>query len=188
MPSDKRPMMLKVGDTTFDKIQAFYIDPEKYPLTDKVEEIRLRWVTVINLLQKAYSKVKIANMLEKQYGISQAQAYIDIRNSENTFGNVMRTEKEAYKSMWLEWTKDYLKRARQKGDMKAEGKALDLLAKYGDLDADSLDFNPEKLENVEIQINLPKGMHELFMKFISSGVVDLNDFNATEIDYEDVPE
>jgi hypothetical protein len=188
MAKDKRQMMVKIGDSTFDKIQAYYIDPELYPLTDKVEEIRLRWVTVVQLLQKAYSKVKIANMLEKQYGISQAQAYIDIRNAENTFGNVMKTEKEAYRAMWLEWTKDYLKRARRDRDMKAEGKALDLLAKYGDLDADSLDFNPEKLENVEIQINLPKGMHELFMKFINSGVVDLNDFNATEIDYEDVSE
>jgi len=32
MASDKRSMMVKVGDSTFDKIQAFYVNPDSFPL------------------------------------------------------------------------------------------------------------------------------------------------------------
>jgi len=101
MAKDKRPMMVKIGDSTFDKIQAFYIDPEKYPLSTTLEKIRQRWIVVMTLQLKVYPKWKIANMLEKDFGLSQAQAYIDIRNAENIFGNVIKTDNEAFKTMWL---------------------------------------------------------------------------------------
>ena len=103
MASKKRPMALIKSDSTFDKIQAFYIDPETYPLTETQEVIRQRWVYVCSLLLKAYPKFKIANMLEKDHNLSTAQAYLDIRNAENVFGDIMRTDNEAFKIMWVEW-------------------------------------------------------------------------------------
>lgn len=183
---NKRPMQIKMGDSTFDKIQAYYIDPERFPLSETLEEIRQRWIRVVAMQLKVYPKFKIVNMLVKDYGISESQAYIDIRNAENIFGNVIKTDNEAFKSMWIEWTKDYLKRSRQKNDRKSEGKALDLLAKYGGLDSDSLEFNPEKLLVKEIQMVLPKEIQELFLAFVGKGVVDLNAFDATEVDFEEV--
>lgn len=184
--NDKRPMMLKIGDSTFDKIQAFYIDPEKYPLSPTLEEIRKRWIVVTTLMLKVYPKWKIANMLEKDFGLSQSQAYIDIRNAENIFGNVIKTENEAFKAMWVEWTKDLLKRARQSGDKKTEAKALDLLAKYGGLADDQMEFNPEKLENKEIKIVMDKKLQGLLFDMVSKGVADFNSLNVTDIDFEDV--
>lgn len=182
----KRPMALKVGDSTFDKIQAFYINPDLHPLSETHEAIRKRWVLVVNLLLSAFSKIKIANMLERDYGISQAQAYQDIKNAENIFGDITKTEHEAYKAMWMEWTKDFLKRSRQKGDRKSEGKALDLLAKYGDLEKDVLEFNAEKLENKELKLVVPKAQMDVLIQMISKGVVDFNALNVTDVEFEDV--
>lgn len=186
MADKKRPMLMKIGDTTFDKIKAFYINPEEFPLSDKLEEIRLRWVAITNFTAKAYSKIEIANMLKRDYGISQAQAYIDIRNAENIFGSVSGTSNDAFKAMWIEWTKDYLKRCRQKNDRNNEAKALALLGQYGDLDKDELEFNPEKLENKELVLNIPKEQLEILEKLTNSGVANFNNLKVIDIEFEEV--
>lgn len=186
MAKTKRKMLIKRGDSTFDKIQAFYVDPEHYPLSEKLEEIRKRWIYVMSLQLRAYPKFKIANMLEKDFGLSQPQAYIDIRNAENVFGNITKTESEAFKVMWVEWTKDLLKRAIQKKDLKAEAKALDMLAKYSDLNQDPAEFNPEKLENVEISFKIPKAYLPFLKQHQNQGVDDFNLTEPLDIDYEDI--
>ena len=186
MADKKRPMLVKMGDTTFDKIKAFYINPEEFPLSDKLEEIRMRWLAISNFSSKAYGKIEIANMLKRDYGISQAQAYIDIRNAENIFGTVTATESNAFKAMWIELTKDYLKRCRQKNDRVNEAKALALLAQYGDLDKDELEFNPEKLENKELVLNIPKEQLEILEKLTNSGVANFNNLKVIDIEFEEV--
>jgi hypothetical protein len=135
---------------------------------------------------KVYPKWKIANMLEKDYGISQSQAYIDIRNAENIFGSVIKTDNEAFKAMWVEWTKDLLKRARQSNDKKTEAKALDLLAKYGGLADDVLEFNPDNLENKEIQIVIDVKVLAVLKDMVETGTVDFNKLNVTDIDFKDI--
>lgn len=182
----KRPMLIKTGDSTFDKIQAFYIDPEHYPLSDTHENIRLRWALVVNLQLKSYSKIKIANVLERDYGISQAQAYLDIRNAGNMFANVFQTDEKVFKAMWIEWATDYLKRSKQSRDLKSEGKALDLLGKYGDLDTESLEFNPEKFENKEIHINMNKDLQRKLVEMLGKGVVDFNSLDVTDVDHQEI--
>lgn len=184
MAKDKRPMLIKIGDSTFDKIRAFYINPEGYPLSPTHEEVRKRWVLAVNLTLKAYSKIKIANMLVKDFGVCQAQAYIDIRNAQNIFGDIVKTEQSIFKAMWTEWATDFLKRSKQQKDLKAEGKALDLLAKYGISEEKDLDFNPEKLENKEIKIVLPKKLQEALSSMIGKGVVDFNNLDVTDVDFE----
>jgi len=181
-----RAMIIKTGDSTFDKIQAFYIDPEHYPLTDKLEEIRIRWALVVNLQLKAYSKIKIANVLVRDYGVCQAQAYLDIRNAGNMFANVFKTDEKVFKAMWIEWATDFLKRSKQSKDLKAEAKALDLLGKYGDLETKDLDFNPDKFENKEITINLSKNLQGKLIDMIGGGIVDFNALDVTEVDFQDV--
>ena len=186
MADKKRPMLVKMGDSTFDKIKAFYMNPEEFPLSDKLEEIRRRWLAISNFSSKSYGKIEIANMLVRDYGISQAQAYNDIRNAENIFGTFTATESKAFKAIWIELTKDYLKRCRQKNDRVNEAKALALLAQYGDLDKDELEFNPEKLENKELQLVIPKDQLELLKTLVSKGVVDFNNLNVTDVNFEEV--
>lgn len=182
----KRPMLPSVGDTTFDKIKAFYMNPEEFPLSDTLEAIRCRWVVATSFAAKSYGKIEIANMLVRDYGIKPAQAYIDIRNAENIFGSISQTNKDAAKAMWIEQAKDLLKRCLQKGDRTNEVKALLLIAQYSDWEDDKMEFNPEKLENKEIQIVLPKQMLDVLKGMVGTGVVDFNNLNVTDINFEDL--
>ena len=182
MANDKRNMMVKVGDSTFDKIQAYYVNPEKYELSETCEAIRQRWVLVVNLLLRGFPKYKIANMLEKDFGLSQAQAYLDINNAGNLFGDIHQTSKEVEKAMWREWCRDFIQRAKRRGDMKAESKGLDMYAKYGDFGAEELSFDPEKLAKVEIQTAVDPKLIDNLMKMIAKGVVDFNKLDVTDID------
>lgn len=184
MPKDdsKRPMLVKMGDSTFDKIQAFYIDPELHPLSPAVEEIRKRWVFINSLLHKAFPKYKIVNALIKDYGISQPQAYVDIRNTESLFGNMHQSSKEVEKAMWKEWVLDVARRARKSGDFKNEIKAYDMFAKYGDFNAEELTFNPEKLLNKEIHISIDPSLLKAINEANRGGVVDFNNLDVTDIE------
>ena len=56
MAKDKRNMMVKVGDSTFDKIQAYYVNPESFPLSDTAENLRQRWVWVVNSTLRGFPK------------------------------------------------------------------------------------------------------------------------------------
>lgn len=182
MANDKRSMMVKVGDSTFDKIQAFYVNPDSFPLSETTENIRQRWVLVVNLMLRGFPKYKIANMLEKDFKLSQAQAYLDINNATSLFGDINQTSKEVEKTIWKEWVREFIQRAKRKGDLKAEAKGLDMYAKYGDFGAEELSFDPEKLAKVEIQTAVDPKLIENLMKMISKGVVDFNKLDVTDID------
>lgn len=181
----KRPMIAKIGDSTFDKIQAFYVNPEHYPLSEQQESIRQRWVMVVNLLLRGFPKFKIANMLERDFNLSLAQAYIDIRNSESIFGDIYKTSKEVEKAMWKEWVKEYYLTAKRKGDAKSVGKALDLFAKYAGFTEEDLSFNPDKLLNKEISIDLDPKLLKYLQNMVSGGIADFNSLDVTDISYED---
>mgnify|MGYP003542591766 FL=1 len=182
MAKDKRNMMVKVGDSTFDKIQAYYVNPESFPLSDTAENIRQRWVLVVNLMLRGFPKYKIANMLEKDFQLSQAQAYLDINNATSLFGDIHQTSKEVEKTIWREWCRDFIQRAKRRGDMKAESKGLDMYAKYGDFSAEELSFDPEKLAKVEIQTAVDQKLIDHLMLMISKGVVDFNKLDVTDIE------
>ena len=184
MAKDKRNMLVKVGDSTFDKIQAYYVNPEKYELSETCEAIRQRWVLVVNLLLRGFPRYKIANMLEKDFGLSQAQAYLDINNAGNLFGDIHQTSKEVEKAMWREWCRDFIQRAKRRGDMKAESKGLDMYAKYGDFGAEELSFDPEKLEKKDIEITVDPKLIAVLQNMISKGVVDFNTLDVTDIDFD----
>lgn len=179
----------KRGDTSLDKIRAYYADPVKFPLSVTLEVVRERLQHVMQLRLNYWSKQKIVIYLKEHYDIEQAQAYADIRNSELLYGEINETSRKAKQAILYEFSFQFLQRAREKNDLKAEAKALELMSKFGGLDEeDNLEFNPEKFEAVTPKISVNKKALELFMKMATDGVVDLNNFNATEIDFEEVSE
>ena len=179
----------KRGDTSLDKIRAYYANPEKYELSPTLEAVRERLQHVMHLRLNYWSKQKIVTFLRDKYGIEQAQAYNDIRNCELLYGEINETSRKAKQSILYEYAFQFLQKAREKNDLKAEAKALELMSKFGGLDEeDNLEFNPEKFEAVAPKLSVSKKTLELFQQLIVKGVVNLNDFNATEIDFEDVEE
>ena len=179
--------LIKTGDSSMDKIRAFYIDPVKYPLSETLETVRQRLTEAWNLKMNYWSNQKIIKKWEVDYGLSQAQAYIDIRDAQQLFGEVNKMDRQTKLNILYQYSYQMLIRARQNADPKAEGKALDLLGKYSGLSEDDImEFNPEKFENVEVSISMPKKMQELLKKLAEGGSVDFNSVDVTEIDFEEL--
>lgn len=174
-------------DSTFESIMAYHLNPEKYPLTEKQEEIRKRWAEVLTLRLNYYSRIQVSNKLMEDYNISLAQAYIDIRNSELLYGNVLKADREGTRAILFEYAHKFYQRAVQKNDLKAQAKALDLMSEFGGLkEMDNPEFNPEKLENKEIKIVMSKDLQVKLLEMISKGSADFNSLNVTDIDFDDV--
>lgn len=174
-------------DSTFEAIMAYHLNPEKYKLSEKQEEIRKRWAEVLTLRLNYYSRIQVANKLMEDYGISLAQAYIDIRNSELLYGNVLKADREGTRAILFEYAHKFYQRAVQKNDLKSQAKALELMGEYGGLkDMDNPDFNPEKLENKEIKVVMSKDLQVMLLELIKKGTVDFNSLNVTDIDFDEV--
>lgn len=183
----KLPMKISKGDTTFENILAHHIDPLKFPLTEKQEEIRQRWAEVFALRLNYFSRIQVANKLVEDKGISLAQAYIDIRNSEHLYGNVLKADKEGNRAILFEYAHKFYQRAIQQKDLKAQAKGLELMSEFGGLkDMDNLEFNPEKLENKELHLVIPKDQLDVLKQLVSKGVVDFNKLNVTDVKFDEV--
>lgn len=186
---NKLPFKIQKGDTTLEKIMAHHIDPVRFPLSPKLEEIRKRWAEVLTLSFNYYSPQQIVNKLMEDHGVSLAQAYLDVKNAQILYGNVMESDKKGKQAILYEYAHKYYQRAIQAKDLKAQAKALELMAKFGGLDeVDLADFNPEKLENVEIKFAIPKELYQYLKMGANQGVDDSNLSAPIDIEFENVEE
>lgn len=186
---NKLPFKIQKGDTTLEKIMAHHIDPVRFPLSPKLEEIRKRWAEVLTLSFNYYSPQQIVNKLMEDHGVSLAQAYLDVKNAQILYGNVMESDKKGKQAILYEYAHKYYQRAIQAKDLKAQAKALELMAKFGGLDeVDLADFNPEKLENVEIKFAIPKELYKYLKMGEHEGVDDSNLSAPIDIEFENVDE
>lgn len=186
---NKLPFKIQKGDTTLEKIMAHHIDPVRFPLSPKLEEIRKRWAEVLTLSFNYYSPQQIVNKLVEDHGVSLAQAYLDVKNAQVLYGNVMESDKKGKQAILYEYAHKYYQRAIQAKDLKAQAKALELMAKFGGLDeVDLADFNPEKLENVEIKFAIPKELYKYLKMGEHEGVDDSNLSAPIDIEFENVEE
>jgi len=186
---NKLPFKIQKGDTTLEKIMAHHIDPVRFPLSPKLEEIRKRWSEVLTLSFNYYSPQQIVNKLMEDHGVSLAQAYLDVKNAQILYGNVMESDKKGKQAILYEYAHKYYQRAIQAKDLKAQAKALELMSKFGGLDeVDLADFNPEKLENVEIKFAIPKELFKYLKLPDNQGVDDSNLSAPIDIEFENVSE
>lgn len=186
---NKLPFKIQKGDTTLEKIMAHHIDPVRFPLSPKLEEIRKRWSEVLTLSFNYYSPQQIVNKLMEDHGVSLAQAYLDVKNAQILYGNVMESDKKGKQAILYEYAHKYYQRAIQAKDLKAQAKALELMSKFGGLDeVDLADFNPEKLENVEIKFAIPKELYQYLKMGANQGVDDSNLSAPIDVEFENVEE
>lgn len=186
---NKLPFKIQKGDTTLEKIMAHHIDPVRFPLSPKLEEIRKRWAEVLTLSFNYYSPQQIVNKLMEDHGVSLAQAYLDVKNAQILYGNVMESDKKGKQAILYEYAHKYYQRAIQAKDLKAQAKALELMSKFGGLDeVDLADFNPEKLENVEIKFAIPKELYQYLKMGANQGVDDSNLSAPIDVEFENVEE
>lgn len=179
---------LKTGDSSFDKIYAYYKDSTKYPLTPKQTDLKDRWLAAFTLRQNFHSREQAANVLMEKYEISRAQAYRDLRNTERLFGNVMKADRDGSLAILLEYSHKFLLMAIKAKDLKSIGKALELMGKYAEVDKENgINFNPEKLENKPVRMLIHKGVKNALLSHLSTGVLNLNELTI-DTDFEEIVE
>lgn len=177
---------IKTGDSSLDKIYAYYKDATKHPLTTKQTEVKDRWLAAFTLRQNFHSKEQAANVLIEKYSISRAQAYKDLKKSEQLFGKVMKADRDGSLAILLEYSHKYLLMAIKAKDLKSIGKALELMGKYSEVDKENaINFNPEKLENKPIKMVIDKQVSNALLQHLTSGSLDLNNFTV-DTDFEEI--
>ncbi len=179
--------LVKTGDSTFDKIYAYYVDSEKYTLTEKQQQIRERWLSAWTLRLQFHSKTQAVEVLCDKFGYTRAQGFRDLQNAERLFGNVLKTQREGTLAILYEYSHKFFQMAIKAKDLKAMGKALELMGKYGDLDnGNDIDFNPEKLENKPVKFTIDKRVADAIIKKLAKGTLDFNDLDIEDIPHEEV--
>ena len=117
-------------------------------LTPKQREQLTRYeAAFVFWLDKSYlSDRKIVEFLTKKFGISKSQAYIDVRNLQNIFGNIKNASKEWFRQVANEMVREAVEaisdeKAGKLDVLKAEAKikAAQALVKINRLDKDDVD-------------------------------------------------
>ena len=129
-----------ISDTTFDRISQFYFSDETV-LAPEDEAIRIRWSTCFMQLNDELNTDRdVSVFMVKQFGISEGQAYKDIRNCRRLFGDVRTYTKEAMRYHVTQWAIELLKLAKMKKDLRGMEKALERITKAYNLDKEDLDL------------------------------------------------
>ena len=184
----RKAMLVNTGDSSYDKIYAYYKDSTRYTLTPKQTELKDRWLASFTLRQNFHSREQAANVLMEKYEIKRAQAYRDLKNAERLFGNVMKADRDGSLAILLEYSHKFLLMAIKAKDLKAIGKALELMGKYADVDKEiGINFNPEKLENKPVKMSINKEVGNAIIKHLLTGSLDFNNLTI-DTDFEEVEE
>ena len=132
------PLKLE-SSTVTDRIRLHYIEGKTLNAED--EKIRLRLDAAHSLkLADFESDKNAAAILMRKFGISQTQAYRDLLNAKNIFGNVQQATKEAIRVMITEWATIAMKMAHQAKDLKNMNKAMENIIRANNLDKDDVDI------------------------------------------------
>lgn len=185
---------INVGDTTFDKVWAYYKSPDKIVLTKKQNEKRERWLTLFTLRLNFHSRLQAINAYKEQQEllgnyISQSQLYKDMTKAERLFGEVHKSERKASLVILAEYAQKVFLMAMKQKNPVAAAQALTKLEKYLEIDKEEIaEFNAAKLEDKPDHFTLSELEKKQLLAFMESGVVDLNNFEVEDVDYEEIKE
>ena len=159
------------NDTAIDRIRMHYISG--YELSAHDEEVKRRWHAAFTFgLEHQGSDKEVASMLIKTFNISESQAYRDIYNAINLFGDVRKSTKEGLRYMVTQWAIEVFKMAVVKKDFKGMEKALTCITKTNNLDKEDQDLpDPSKIQP-------PVQMLSLSINFVNSPYFKLIDDKA----------
>ena len=84
-----------------------------------------------------------------------------------------------------EYSHKFLLMAVKAKDLKAIGKALELMGKYAEVDKESaINFNPEKLENKPVKMSIGKEVSNAIVSHLLKGALDFNNLTI-DADFEE---
>ncbi|MEZ0182647.1 hypothetical protein AB9T89_10405 [Flavobacterium oncorhynchi] len=176
--------------TTLDKIRKYYLKGEDFvSLTEKQNEIRIRIYKAWNLMINYHSKEQAMSVIMNEYSCSRAQAYRNVSDAMSVFGNPIANQKEAEKYLINEELIRSQQRSLKNGDEAAYLKAVSLRIKLGSYDKDTTQtFDPEKLKAQTYVLKVHPSVLAAIESRKEGGVLDFNNLDTEEVDYQDVKE
>ena len=156
-------------------LRAFYRN-EVQELTPHQESVRQRFLLVQSMLGKGSPTFEIVSVLQKDYDVSSAQAYRDIRNATNLYGDLRKAEKEGIRWILYDMVMQDYQQAREEGDRKnanASMKNLITIAGVDREDPELPDFG--KLQPPPIVLLFSEEMQAKIDSTEGQGVVDLTE-------------
>jgi hypothetical protein len=172
---DRIVAQIRSEGTTLDRIKgSMMFGNDKVPLTLKEKEILERWDAAFTLLVNYHSNEQAIPLLMSRYNISRAQAYRDIRNARDLYGDINKTSKEADRIIALEWTiKTFQLAAKQRPpDLENMNRAISNYIKLKALDRE----DPETFREEDLQ------QHNFYMILQMDNSNYQIDLNAKGID------
>lgn len=115
-----------------DKIRAHYIEGKK--LSEKLEYKRVQFESANSLRVQGYSKEQVVQILiETHQANSRATAYTIIRDAEDLFGDITKSNKDGLRHILTENFLAIYRKARKENDLKECNRALENVAKINGL-------------------------------------------------------
>lgn len=180
-------MLQKKKDTTIETIIAHYLDERKIKLTPVQVKIKQRCEAAFTMLIGSGGITHVVKKLMSLYKIDKVTAYRTIAQAEQIFGNVKKFNKDAWRFIQIERKRRHIEKCELENRMDLVIKLEEQIDKLLGFDKDDLAFDPEKINAQTYEIVMGKAYEAALMKEISKGVIDLNNLQAEDIDYEPVP-
>lgn len=180
--------LVTTNDTHLDNIIASYMDEGSVELSAFEIKMKERIKTAFSLLLNWRSREQAAQIMMEQFDVSQATAYRDISRALIIYGDINKAGKEGHRYIIMEYNHKLLQLATKEKNLEQMGRALDRYMKLADLDKEENRVNLEKLAAMDITVNISKKSEKAITGLLEGGVVDLNNFEAQDIEYEEVDE
>lgn len=178
-PEQRRQMALRErlrGLGEADIVKAWYQAEEPFDLNEREDSIRKRWDFAKAQFLDRRTYGEIVASLQYQFGVSVAQARIDIRNMRHVFGPLDEVPKAAHRVRAEQMILKAYNMALQKEDHDAMTRATEVYVKITGIDRDDAErVDIEKLmkERTYVEVIDPT-IRNLLLNFLaqSGGVVD----------------
>lgn len=177
----------KLGrDSMFQRIKASYIDDD-FELRPEEVEKRNVWEKIYALrMDNKYSRHQTLKKIMHEWKVPRATAYRDYAFSMTIFGDVDQLDKAIERLVLAERYQDVSERARKKGNLEAEIKALQAYEKILGIDKDESQADLLKYKSVDITLRISPKQKKAVDRFFNIGVADFNEFQAEDIEYEEL--
>lgn len=161
---------------------------DEYELSPTDETLKNRYRKAHSLLLNQYSPSQTAKELMNEYGVSQATAYRDVKNSTIILGSVADVDVKGMKVQLRESYWMLYQRCLKKDDLDGARKNLDSYRALMDSEIDQL-FDLERLEPHEYHMIMPEEMKPLLESSLLSGkgiVLNFDPEDVLDVDFKEI--
>ena len=140
-----------VKSTALERIKDHYINETGLSMQDIAIKERLIIAHTLIVTDTDNDKT-VCNILMDRFKISQSQAYQDILNAKNIFGEMRNASKEAMRYIVTQWATDLFKMAKTTKNFKSMEKALERITKVNNLDKEDPEMPDASKINPPVQL------------------------------------